>query len=67
MDYTKSNSFHNWIEELDLYCAPSAQIGLLGSMLFVGILFSMVFVIPLSDKYGRRPMLILNAVLGTIA
>jgi hypothetical protein len=27
----------------------------------------MIFIIPLSDKYGRRPMLILNAVLGTIA
>ena len=36
-------------------------------MLFAGILFSMIFVIPLSDKYGRRPMLITNAVLGTLA
>lgn len=27
----------------------------------------MVFVIPLSDKYGRKPMLIVNAILGTLA
>ena len=35
-------------------------------MLFAGILFGMIFVIPLSDKYGRKPMLVVNAVLGTI-
>lgn len=26
----------------------------------------MFFVIPLSDKFGRKPMLILNAALGTV-
>ncbi len=26
----------------------------------------MIFIIPLSDKFGRKPLLILNAVLGTI-
>ena len=65
-DFTNKNSFHNWVEELDLYCTPQAKIGMLGSFLFAGILFSMFFIIPLSDKYGRKPMLILNAALGTV-
>ena len=66
-DFEQKNSFHNWIEELDLYCSPQAEVGLLGTMLFAGILTAMIFVIPLSDKYGRRPLLIVNAVLGTVA
>lgn len=33
----------------------------------LGIVVSMIFIIPFSDKYGRRPLLILNAVLGTLA
>jgi MFS family permease len=36
-------------------------------MLFVGILFGMIFIIPLSDSLGRRPLLIINAALGTFA
>ena len=67
VDYTQANSFHNWVEELDLYCTPKSQIGLLGTLLFAGILFGMVFVIPFSDTFGRKPLLIVNAVLGTVA
>lgn len=26
----------------------------------------MVFIIPLSDKFGRKPLLILNAAMGTV-
>jgi MFS family permease len=35
-------------------------------MLFAGILFSLIFIIPFSDKFGRKPLLILNAALGTV-
>jgi MFS family permease len=65
-DFTKKNSFHNWIEHLDLYCSPETHIGLLGSCLFAGLLFSLVFIIPFSDKVGRKPLLVLNAALGTV-
>lgn len=65
-DFTKRTSVHNWIETLDLYCSSQTEIGFLGTCLFAGILFAMAFVIPFSDKYGRKPLLIMNAVLGTI-
>jgi MFS family permease len=42
-------------------------VNLLGTFLFAGILFSMVTIIPLSDKLGRRPLLITNCILGLVA
>eukprot|EP00347_Sterkiella_histriomuscorum_P011630 403371714 len=66
-DFSASTSIHNWVEQLDLFCRPQSDIGFLGTSLFAGILFSMIFVIPMSDRYGRKPMLVLNAILGTLA
>eukprot|EP00353_Schmidingerella_taraikaensis_P000375 CAMPEP_0185596888 /NCGR_PEP_ID=MMETSP0434-20130131/81017_1 /TAXON_ID=626734 ORGANISM="Favella taraikaensis, Strain Fe Narragansett Bay" /NCGR_SAMPLE_ID=MMETSP0434 /ASSEMBLY_ACC=CAM_ASM_000379 /LENGTH=83 /DNA_ID=CAMNT_0028225461 /DNA_START=190 /DNA_END=438 /DNA_ORIENTATION=- len=35
-NYDLDNSYHNWVEKLDLTCRPSSQIGLLGSATFAG-------------------------------
>lgn len=40
---------------------------MIGTTMFGGILFAMIFIIPLSDKYGRKPLMILNAFISTIA
>ncbi|CDW84962.1 solute carrier family member 5 [Stylonychia lemnae] len=65
-DYSSQNSIHNWVEQLELYCNSESQIGFLGSLFFAGLLTSMFLVIPFSDKYGRKPLLYLNAFAGTI-
>jgi MFS family permease len=43
---------------MDLYCASSFEIGLYGSMFFIGYLFSCVIFPPLADVYGRKNFVI---------
>ncbi len=47
-------SLQNWVEDLDLYCTPGGQIGLIGSMFFAGWAFSAFFLPRTADLYGRR-------------
>lgn len=53
-DYSGSTSFHNWVETLDLACASSETIGMLGSAFFVGWTLFAVAIPRLSDMYGRK-------------
>ena len=47
-------SLHNWYESLDLACRSKSEVGLIGSILFVGWTLA-AFVFPrLADIHGRR-------------
>jgi len=69
IDYEHPETIRNIVTELDLVCASDyklkvANVG--GSMLF-GALFSVVFLVPLADIYGRRPMLNVSTLICLIA
>ena len=53
-DWSRSKSFHNYIERLNLECADHETIGMLGSMFFLGWAFTALFVPRLADIYGRK-------------
>ena len=67
VDWTYSNSLHNWVTWLDLYCVESYQLGIFGSLYFLGFLISCLIFPPLSDKYGRRNFFMLGALLQLLA
>jgi MFS family permease len=60
-DYTDPDalSFHNYIDRLDLECAPHSSIGLLGSAYFTGWALASVFVTRSADMYGRKSIFII--------
>ena len=53
-NYELSDSYHNWVEKLDLECRSAADIGYLGSSTFLGWVITLAFVPRLSDIYGRK-------------
>ena len=64
-NFDLENSFHNWVQKLDLTCRPSGQIGLLGSSVFAGWCISLTFIPRLSDLYGRKKIFFLSAIVQT--
>ena len=53
-NYSNPDSLHNWVPKLDILCAPSWKIGLIGSSFFMGWVLSILVIPPLADIYGRR-------------
>lgn len=53
IDESSIRYIQNWIEQLNIQCAPSEYIGLLGAMAFLGAALSCFFAPALGDKYGR--------------
>ena len=53
-DYSGSTSFHNYVERLDLACASSETIGMLGSAFFLGWTMFSIAIPRLADMYGRK-------------
>ena len=53
-DYSGTTSFHNYVERLDLACASSETIGMLGSAFFIGWTLFAVAIPRLADIYGRK-------------
>jgi MFS family permease len=66
-DYSAENSIHNWVEKLNLTCRPGWQIGLLGSVYFMGWCCTLLWVPPLADKHGRKPVVFWGMLLNLIA
>lgn len=60
IDWDNIYSLHNWVQRLDLTCAPGWKIGLLGSMVFVGWVATLSFVPRLSDKYNRKKIFLIG-------
>lgn len=53
-DTSDDQSLDNWFIQLELQCTPKIQIGLIGSMQFVGWAASSFVVPRLSDLHGRK-------------
>lgn len=58
-----SDSFDNWVGKLDLACASKAKVSLIGSAYFVGWIVTLLFVPRISDKYGRRNLIVFGTFL----
>lgn len=57
VDYESDNTIVNFVTKLELYCEPNYKFGLLGSFIFVGGVIGALFITPLGDHKGRRPVL----------
>ena len=60
-------SLHNWYESLDLACRSKGEVGLIGSILFVGWTLA-AFIFPrLADIYGRRLIFTSSMLIQTLS
>jgi MFS family permease len=57
-------SLINWVPDLDIVCSPQWKVGLLGSAIFSGMFFGALFLSPISDHFGRRPINIIGLTLS---
>lgn len=57
----------NWVspDKFNLLCEPKFKVGLLGSFFFAGVVSSMLTVPRLADRYGRRCMNLIAALILT--
>ena len=62
IDYSDPFSFDNLYTRLGLYCHTKDEIGLIGSLLFVGFAVSCLILPRYSDMYGRRPFYIVGLI-----
>ena len=62
INYTDDTSLENWVQDLDLYCTPGAQIGLIGSMFFAGWALSAFFLPRTADLFGRRKVYLFSMI-----
>jgi MFS family permease len=53
VDWDSKFSLNNWVQSLDMICFSGTEIGMLGSLYFLGWAILVLVVPPLSDKYGR--------------
>ena len=59
-------SLNNWLTRLDLICAPSWKVGLLGSSFFIGWCLTMLWLPRLSDVKGRWFMFTYAMLIDTV-
>ncbi|CAI2364767.1 unnamed protein product [Moneuplotes crassus] len=64
-DHDDQTLTHNWITQMNLYCESNFNIGLLGSVYFVGFVLS-GFILMLADVYGRKKLTIIGTFVTTI-
>ena len=62
-----SESYDNFINRLDLACASSSNVGMIGSAYFLGWVVSLLILPRLSDLYGRNKLIQSGAVVSTLA
>ncbi|CDW82898.1 organic cation [Stylonychia lemnae] len=63
IDEGNNRSLNNWVQKFNLHCSDSYIIGLFGSIDFLGQLIASFIFPPLSDKYGRRIIVVSGMVL----
>jgi len=63
VDWTAPTSLQNWMTDFDLICEPPFRIGLIGTLQFIGLAAGALLFTPLSDVYGRKPVLAISAAL----
>jgi MFS family permease len=59
IDWNSDVSLHNWMTDLNLMCTEPYIIGLLGAISFISFSFGSILFTGISDKYGRRPVVII--------
>eukprot|EP00347_Sterkiella_histriomuscorum_P008079 403346452 len=53
INWESLTSLHNWVGSLDLRCASPMQIGMLGSVFFIGLGLGTIALAHVGDMYGR--------------
>ena len=66
-DTNDDEYFDNWVEKYDLTCEPKMKVGLIGSMYFIGLIVFITFIPPLSDRFGRKWILVATLVQSVVA
>ena len=61
-----NKSVINWSYTFDLYCERDTYITTITSIFFVGQMIGTLFIIPLSDKYGRSIILKITVIISLI-
>ena len=67
VNWNSEYSIRNMMTELDLIWEEDYKIGLLGSVVFFGFLISNFTIMPTSDSYEKKPVLIIVTVLSTFS
>jgi MFS family permease len=67
VNYTDEESLDNWFLKNHLACKSKAQLGLIGSMQFIGWAISSFIIPRLSDIYGRKWPYIASMILQLLA
>jgi hypothetical protein len=63
IDHSNYRSLTNWMSDMEMYCRPSFEVSLFGSIFFFGVLFCFIG-LRMANKYGRRPVLIVGWVIS---
>ena len=66
IDWESDKSLENWQGKLDLMCAPTWKVGMLGTCLFVGWASTLLWVPSFGDKYGRKNIFAVSMSLNLI-
>lgn len=65
-DYSKPDSFPNWVTAYHMECAEKSEFGLFGSLFFFGVVLGAATLPRVSDTLGRRPLVIFGATMHLI-
>ena len=66
-DMTLDETFYNWVQKMDLTCAPNSKLAMLGSSYFMGWILTLAVLPRLSDIYGRRKIIVYGNVVQATA
>jgi hypothetical protein len=66
INWDDPTSIHNIIEQLDMYCAPKYQIGMIGFVFLFGIVIGCLTVVKLADVHGRKPIYMVGLLFNLI-
>lgn len=65
IDHESDRTLRNWMSDMEMYCTPSFQVSLFGSIFFFGVLFCAIG-LKMSNTYGRRPVLITGCLISLV-
>ena len=59
-DYDSIDTVHNWMTKMDLICLSDSQIGIFGTLFFLGWVIGAVSLLGMGDIFGRKKTLIVS-------
>lgn len=62
IDYSYDDSFFNWVTQFGMQCAAKSDIAAFGTFYFIGNCVGSLTMPSLSDKLGRKPLLIFQTI-----